>query len=547
MSPAYREVLRRIRLAFPQPTSDRVHDSYLVHTILRGIDQVDALKSEIPLLGVVPSNDYGPAVQARLGAEMTSVEDVTTRLVEYLRGMTIFGHPASQQNVTPAPTIPSLVGVLLASLCNPNLGWEEYSRRVALAEVETVAMTADLLGYDPATAGGVFTFGGTGTTLYAAKLGLEKAIPGAMHDGVREDAVIFASDVAHYCKITIAGWLGLGAKNVRSIVSHADSSIDLKALEAEARATLKTGQKIACFIATLGSTDAFGLDDLEAIVALRDRLVTEFRLGYRPHVHADAVIGWAWAAFRDYDMESNPLGFRPRTVRALAGVDRRVRRLGLADSIGVDFHKTGFCPYVSSLVLVRDREDFRLVARSPDTMPYLLDTGAYKPGFFTLETSRAGTGVLAALANLRLFGKKGLQATLGHLVEMTQLLREHLDGKTATSVLNRDNFGPVTLFRVYPDGVDTFLAPQRETHDPAFRDDLQRHNEYNRRIAAYLHDEALAGRGVMISQTERYRRTDYGEPIVALKSYMLSPFVDEATVELLVAKILEAREKVKLA
>jgi glutamate/tyrosine decarboxylase-like PLP-dependent enzyme len=107
---------------------------------------------------------------------------------------------------------------------------------------------------------------------------------------------------------------------------------------------------------TLGTTDAFGLDDLEAIIALRDRLVEEFHLPYRPHVHADAVIGWAWAVFNDYDLEGKPLSFRRRTLRALAGACRHIRHLHLADSLGVDFHKTGFAPYISSLLLVKERD-----------------------------------------------------------------------------------------------------------------------------------------------------------------------------------------------
>jgi hypothetical protein len=54
----------------------------------------------------------------------------------------------------------------------------------------------------------------------------------------------------------------------------------------------------------------------------------------------------------------------------------------------------------------------------------------------------------------------------------------------------------------------------------------------------------MAGRGVVISLTECYRRTAYGEPVVALKSYILSPFADEENVEAVVAKVLEAREKI---
>jgi glutamate/tyrosine decarboxylase-like PLP-dependent enzyme len=249
--------------------------------------------------------------------------------------------------------------------------------------------------------------------------------------------------------------------------------------------------------------------------------------------------------FNDYDLENNPLGFRRRTLRALAGACRRIRHLPLADSIGIDFHKTGFAPYISSLFLVKKREDFALISRDAAVMPYLFQFGEYHPGTFTLETSRPGTGVLSALANLKLFGVEGLRATLGHIIEMAQLLREHLDGHEATTVLNRENFGTVTLFRVYPPGVDTFEIMRKELHDPAYRDSLLRHNDYNRRISEYVHAEAMAGRGVMISLTDCYRQTAYGEPVVGLKSYMLSPFVDEEHVEEVVRKVLEAREHIE--
>jgi glutamate/tyrosine decarboxylase-like PLP-dependent enzyme len=458
--------------------------------------------------------------------------------------MTLFGHPRTQQNVIPPPTIPSVIGVLLASLYNPNLVWDEYSRLVALAEVEIVAMASQLIGYDPEQASGVFTFGGTATTLYGVKLGLEKACPGTMQNGTPEDAVVFVSDAGHYCAANIVGWLGIGTSNLVTIPTTVENEMDLAQLEEEARGALESGKKIAAIIATLGTTDAFGLDDLAHIVAFRDTLVDEYRLDYQPHIHADAVIGWAWSVFNDYDFENNPLGFRPRTVRALAGACRRIRHLSLADSIGIDFHKTGFTPYISSLVLFKNRADLELVQRQQEEMPYLYQFGEHRPGMYTLETSRAGTGTLAALANFRLFGEQGLRVILGHIVEMTQLLREHLEGHEGTTVLNRENFGTVTLFRAYPVGVDTFSIKGHEFEDAAYRDSLLAHNEYNRQISEYVHSEAMEGRGVVISITDCYRRTQYGEPIVALKSFILSPFVDEADVEMVVSKVLEARGKV---
>ena len=142
-------------------------------------------------------------------------------------------------------------------------------------------------------------------------------------------------------------------------------------LESALRETISSGKRVAAIVATMGTTDAFGLDDLEQICLLRDRLTDELDLDYRPHVHADAVIGWAWSVFNDYDIETNELQFPNRTVRAIAGTSRRIRHLCLADSLGVDYHKTGYAPYISSAVLVRDAADFGWITRSTATAPYI--------------------------------------------------------------------------------------------------------------------------------------------------------------------------------
>ncbi len=543
--PHYREYLTRIRDTFPAPVSDKNHDAYFVFSILRALDAVDDLKSEIPLLGRPRTLDYGAAEQAELTEEGRSVEEVAHLLVGQLEGMPIWGHPRTQINVVPPPSIPSVIGSLLPAIYNPNLVSDDSSYGLMLTEAAVAAMTSRLVGYDPQRAGGVFTFGGTGTVLYGAKLGIEKAFPDAMETGVPPGGVILASGQSHYCRLNVAGWLGLGERNVVAVPTHLENDIRMDRLEEAARDLLGQGRRIVAMVATMGTTDAFGIDDLDAIADLRDRLVEEYNLDYTPHIHADAVIGWAWSVFNDYDFEENLLGFRPRTVRALASARRRISKLHRADSVGIDFHKTGFAPYVSSLFLVRNRADMQLLVRGREQMPYLFQSGERHPGVYTLETSRGGSGVLAAYANLRLFGRVGLRVLLGHLVEMAEALREHLEGHDSTTVLNDKGVGMVTVFRVYPDGVDTWTIKDRERTDPAAREELLRHNEYNRRLFRYLYDRAMRGEGVHISMTDCYRRTDYGEPMVGLKSFILSPFIDTQDVEQLVRDILDAREAIR--
>lgn len=106
----------------------------------------------------------------------------------------------------------------------------------------------------------------------------------------------------------------------------------------------------------MGSTDAFGVDDIEAVHALRQRLVKEYRLDYMPYLHADAVIGWAYSVFNDYEFDANPLGIPAEALHSLKLLRERMRHLPLADSLGIDFHKSGYTPYASSLFLASDAQ-----------------------------------------------------------------------------------------------------------------------------------------------------------------------------------------------
>jgi hypothetical protein len=83
---------------------------------------------------------------------------------------------------------------------------------------------------------------------------------------------------------------------------------------------------------------------------------------------------------------------------------------------------------------------------------------------------------------------------------MAEELRDQLEGHAATTVMNGNNFGPVTLFAVYPDGVDTFSMPHQERTDrPAARPCLK-HNEYNRRIFELIRPLPAGTRGRHLSR-----------------------------------------------
>ena len=85
---------------------------------------------------------------------------------------------------------------------------------------------------------------------------------------------------------------------------------------------------------------------------------------------------------------------------------------------------------------------------------------------------------------------------------------------------------------------------EREQRDVSYRDKLRLHNDYNRRIYQLVQADALQGEGVVISLTDCYRESDYGEPMVALKSYLLSPFAEEQYIDAVIESLWKARAQI---
>jgi len=548
----YMDNLEKILTFFQAPTSNRIMDGYFIFTISHFLDYFDDLKSEVPIFGGVRENIdelFKEALTSKMPETISNIEEVILQILDYCKGMYNWSHQNAQMNVIGPPPISGIVAKIASCIVNANLVSDEYSHKFSLAEVEAVAILSNLIGYKSAKSGGVFTFGGTGTNLYGVKIGLEKCSPGTFQKGIHEKIKVFASDCAHYTKYNCTQWLGIGSDNLVIISTAQNNAMILSELEEKLRAEIEAQSKIACIFATEGTTDAFGIDDLKGIIEMRDKLVKEYNLPYDLHVHADSVIGWIWAVFNDYNFKTNPLGFKKRTVKSLRVTSDLIKELHLADSIGIDFHKTGYAPYISSLFLVKNRDDFTLLSRDKETMPYLYQTGKYHPGVFTLECSRDPSGPINGISNLKLLGKEGYRTIIGHVVEMAEILRNGLESYEFIDVLNDYNYGSVTLFRVYPNNIDAKDQSEKEFSDPAFANDLKTYNDYNHKIYEYTVEKAYKGEGIALSFTEAYRPTIYesSNAVNAIKSFIMSPFTNESSIQMVIDQILEARKKLAKA
>jgi hypothetical protein len=133
---------------------------------------------------------------------------------------------------------------------------------------------------------------------------------------------------------------------------------------------------------------------------------------------------------------------------------------------------------------------------------------------------------------------------IGHVVEMAEMLREKLESYPFVKVLNDYNYGPVTLIRLYPDGCDGREICERELHEAGYGDRVIAHNDFNHRIYELIHARAMRGEGVLLSWTDCYRHTSDGQPIGAIKSFIMNPWSDLGAVETVCRQLLEARQQV---
>jgi L-2,4-diaminobutyrate decarboxylase len=561
----WRERLAVLRAAFPSPWRDAAEDRAFEHTFLDAVALIDQMKHPRMYAGQKAWQGYlgDPALPDYAGCRDVEMADasrplasVIADLVGLFNGMPNWNHPQTMSNVIPPANTAAIVGATLCQIFSPNLVEGEYSWNVARAEIESAAMLAQLIGWDPHSSGGVFTYGGAGCHFYGAKLALTSVLGrDTRYTGIREDGQILVSRSAHAARQNSSDWTGLGMNNVREIEVDENNEMSVPHLREVMQQCRREGKPVVMVVCTMGTTDAFAVDPIAEVRAAIDGY--ENAKGYpKPFLYADAVIGWSWLAFGGYDFAANALGFSAEALRAIESNYRQIEPIHHADAIGVDFHKTGWTPYSSSLFMVRDYGRFTSLMDRP-TPPYLQDRTDYNPYQFTLEVSRSGASAMSAWATLRLFGREGFRVMLGRIIEVKLYFRDLLDRSNGLVCVNPDNHGFVTLFRVYPRHVDAKAQYERELNDPAAREELLHYNTLQQRVAnklfAMLRDPAQREAGwenpPYVGFTSGFRPPNYAPDehdgryrMYALKAFPMSPNANELSMMVVRNYVAKARD-----
>lgn len=452
----------------------------LIEQLVRGVDELKD-PDGVNLKGEKrrDANFYGRlAAESVIPKEGAPMENVNEELLKLLHG-----HPYHTKyfftNILPMASIPGMLGTLTAMLVNGNNLWDVYGPAGAEAEVRVIAMMSKLVGYDAETSGGYTTWGGQRAVFSGLRIAIAKAAPNAMKQGVPNNLFAFCSEAAHYSLLKSVEATGLGSDRLVKVKTLPDSSMDIADLKRKLETVARMGGVPVYIVATTGTTDAIGIDDISQIRAAAEENAERFGLPC-PHIHADSALGGFFAFFNDYDMEQNPLGFSEGVLAMLEPIRRKMQMLSLADSLCFDFQKLGQAPYVSSLFLLKNAADLKLMDLDAEDTPYVghRGYGEYHTGY-TLECSRMASSI-SMYSLLLSFGTEGYQRLLGQFLEVNRVFREQLIAEIPQAdIANPDNPGISTLIRIYLPGSPRFAD---EIEGTCSAREIERSNQLNERL-----------------------------------------------------------------
>lgn len=402
----------------------------------RLVDQLADFFDTLPQARVTPGQSPGQ-VRAVLGhdplpqtgADPAAVLDRATAL---LRDHSTFnGHPRFLGYVTAPPAPIGVLGDLLASAMNPNVGAGILSPMASVIEEQTVRWVAELLGY-PTDCGGLLVSGGNMANFVPFVAARRAKTPwDVCKHGVaagQQQLRAYVSGETHTWIHKAADLFGLGTSAIRWIPTDDQQRMDVAALRAQIDADLSAGDLPFFVAATAGTVSTGAVDPLPAIAAL----CREYDLWF----HVDGAYGAPAAVLPD----------APPDIYGLRE----------ADSVAVDPHKWLYMPLEAGCVLVRDREALRAAfsytpayyhfeGSNPDEAPF---TNFYEYG---MQNSRGFRALKVWLA-LQHVGREGYVQMIGDDVRLAQSLYSQVDGHPRFEA--RTLGLSIATFRYVPEGYD---------------------------------------------------------------------------------------------
>ena len=480
--------------------------------------------------------------EKKLNDDEMSVEETFKYISEYFANVPDYNNPGTMINVIPSVNILSMTSSSVAGMLNPNFAQDTYSGDLILSELEVAKYLSDMIGWDWEESYGYFTFGGTGTNLYGNKLALVKADPDSSKNGIIKDKYFMVtSKNGHPCHYQLCDWLGIGSKSCIEIPCNQFGEIDLDILEKIIVENIEQGKTFLGYNLNGGSTNEMTIDPIKNIYELNQRIVNKYNLNYIPHIHVDAVLGWVYLFFKDYDFENNLLNLSEEALPIIKSLSVKISEVRYADTVGIDFHKTGFCPYISSLLLTRKKSDFDLLNPSKGIELKDMHYGDYNPFQISLEYSRSVQGPISALTTLKSLGKNGFRKILADMVDNALFFRNEIS--KLDNVLNvfPETEGLATMFLILP---NEYKGISIEKIKEISTDELDYLKNYNVDFGKYILNMAVNREiSFFFTSSRSYTLPNTDLKLGVLKAYPMSVFLNKNYIKNIIE---ELKERIKV-
>lgn len=235
-------------------------------------------------------------------------------------------HPGYMGLITPSPNPAGILGDLLASALNQNLGAYSIGPSATAMELRVIRWLNDLIGYDE-KAGGNLTSGGMMANFTGLKLARDFTTGDvAQHEGLHGKWAVYVSEERHVSVDKSVDAIGLGRNFLRTLPTDENFRLKIEALEETIEKDKAEGIKALCIVGLAGTTNLGAVDDLEALhkIAVREQC----------WLHVDAAYGGGMLLSHN-------------NKKLLKGIH-------LADSVTIDPHKWFYAPLDCGAILVKD-------------------------------------------------------------------------------------------------------------------------------------------------------------------------------------------------
>jgi len=536
--PLYKKLVQGIEKMNLDPSEMRREE--LVDMISFGFNSLPSPSTDDAYLGAPLDKEPNLDSWEELPAQGKDRKVILTAGLSVLHGQPRWHAPSVMHNVNPAPLMDSVAAATVASAYNPNLLWDFVSAGVQTLERQVFRQLGKLAGWDVSQPDGVFTFGGKGCLTYAIRVGLNRCLPGVSSSGLagKKAPVVVTSSANHYSIDTACALMGIGTQGVLRVPTLPEGDIDITAYEKIINETMKSGTPIACIISSGGNTLDMTVDPAKRMKEIAGEAAKRYGLAYRPFMYMDAVVGWPWMTFANYDWKRNHLGIPHLVASKLQKLGNLLGQTSVCDAFGCDFHKTGLAPYISSAFVIRRAEELHSIFKDEISETPRESYGNNFVQHHTIEHTRSAGPSLSAWVALQNVGIDGLRSYLSRLTEIGTAFQEKLPAHGLEHV-NKCGLGFAGVFWPKPKN-----GPQTYAELINASDEIV--NDCNKRIFAIYDELAAPENGeppIVLRYLPQYSLTKSGLPAATLVVYPMALATSDKDIDYYVERIGNAAKR----